>query len=304
MPDRLFLGLDAGGTKTECLAVQDGVESVYMGPGANVARLGIVEAARTLEALVRQALETHPDAEIAALCAGVAGAGRVADQDALTQHLSGVVGKDVPVLVVHDGIIALEAALSGSSGIMVIIGTGSVVLGKTTDGQTSRAGGWGHRLGDDGSGYKISVRGLRAVASAYDGGPPTVLTEIVAREYRIHDVDELIHRIYKMAWPFQELAPHVIQAASDGDAVSRHILASEAMKLVRQIVWVAKRDDLIYEKKLAFVGGLSNEAPYQAVLQQAVEELLPDWEIVMPAGRPVTGAIRLARELSKEQSGS
>ena len=53
-------------------------------------------------------------------------------------------------------------------GIYVLSGTGSVVVGRNVTGQVARAGGWGHLLGDHGSGYWIGLTGLRAAIRDYD----------------------------------------------------------------------------------------------------------------------------------------
>ena len=47
-------------------------------------------------------------------------------------------------------------------------GTGSVVVGRNAKGEVTRAGGWGHLLGDHGSGYWIGITGLRAAIREYD----------------------------------------------------------------------------------------------------------------------------------------
>ena len=64
------------------------------------------------------------------------------------------------------------------AGIIIIAGTGSIVLGRDAVGTEARAGGWGPLLADDGSGYAIGLAGLRAVFRARDGwGPSTALTQ-------------------------------------------------------------------------------------------------------------------------------
>ena len=48
---------------------------------------------------------------------------------------------------------------------VVIAGTGSIAVGVDADGRTARAGGWGHILGDEGSGYDLGHRGLNAATA-------------------------------------------------------------------------------------------------------------------------------------------
>ena len=47
-------------------------------------------------------------------------------------------------------------------GVGAISGTGSNVFGVGADGRAWRAGGWGHLLGDEGSGYWLGIESIRA----------------------------------------------------------------------------------------------------------------------------------------------
>jgi glucosamine kinase len=59
------------------------------------------------------------------------------------------------ILLCGDVEIALDAAFRGGTGILVIAGTGSNVVGRAEDGRMHRAGGWGPAVGDKGSGHWI-----------------------------------------------------------------------------------------------------------------------------------------------------
>ncbi|WP_443110729.1 BadF/BadG/BcrA/BcrD ATPase family protein [Caloramator sp. mosi_1] len=50
--------------------------------------------------------------------------------------------------------------MKGEDGIITISGTGSISVGKKEN-EIMRAGGWGHILGDEGSGYHISLKALK-----------------------------------------------------------------------------------------------------------------------------------------------
>lgn len=64
---------------------------------------------------------------------------------------------------------------SGASpppGILCVVGTGSSVRAVGPRGDVVQVGGWGQLLGDEGSGYRIGLDGLRAVMRASDGREP------------------------------------------------------------------------------------------------------------------------------------
>lgn len=297
MPRPLCIGLDVGGSKTELLASPSGNdERIHLtGPGANIQRIGIEASARTLADLIQRALRQHADQQLTSVCAGIAGAGRVSDQDALAHHLRQILDlSPAPhIQIVHDAQIALEAAFDAGSGLIVIVGTGSVVFARTQDGTLQRTGGWGYLLGDEGSGFALGQSGLRAVAHAIDGGPSTVLRDQVADRFGLDGRDELIHQVYQHDWPMQDVAPLVIEAALDGDPVARQIVAEQTDQLSHQVEWLIARCDDI-EPRMALMGGLIRETHYAEVLQQTLRERLPDWSIRTLDRRPVVGALRLA----------
>ena len=102
----LFVGLDAGGTKTAVVARAGGASHRFVGPGAHALRDGADGAAATLAALVGQAREAFGGAEIGGVGVGLAGAGRAREQEAVAEALRGRLG-GVRVAVTHDAAVAL-----------------------------------------------------------------------------------------------------------------------------------------------------------------------------------------------------
>jgi len=187
MPSDLpvFVGIDAGGSKTELLAALEQDDEILnlFGSSGNPARVGFEGSIYVLSELILQAMKRLDGRPIAAVCAGVAGAGRKREQQRIEDGIRAELGDRAPakIVITHDGDIALEAAFEGESGIMLISGTGSVSIARTANGEFLRAGGWGYLIGDEGSGYALGSMGLRAVAHAFDGGPATELVEAPVR---------------------------------------------------------------------------------------------------------------------------
>jgi glucosamine kinase len=302
----LAIGLDVGGTKTTLLArsKEDKSPLSISGDGANLQRVGLQAASTTLATLVAEAIGKYPAETDIAICAGVAGAGRSSDQESLSAGIRELLeanhpDRSVRVLVVHDAAIALEAAFEGKSGIIVIAGTGSVGFGRTVDGNVERVGGWGYILGDEGSGNAIGVRGLRAVCAAFDGGPETALSEMVAEKFDFSSLDNVIHAVYRDQWPVQDMAPVVLQAARSGDAEAIRILEEQADRLSEQVSWLANRRNDI-EQRIALIGGLSGADPYREILTSAIRTRLPGHDVKTEARPPVHGALSLAEKLGSK----
>lgn len=299
----LYIGLDAGGSTTELLGrvvprprgSPDAADLRLRGPGTNPNRVGPEKAAHHMADLVRQALQHRPAAHLASVYAGVAGAGSQAEQQDLSARLRQALGADAPpsVRVVHDALIALEAAFGAGSGLVVIAGTGSVVFARARDGSVRRGGGWGYAIGDEGSGYALGCAALRAIGHAFDGGPPTRLQALLAQAHGLATREAIIQRVYHTEWPLQEAARLVLQAAAEDDAVAQRIIEEQTTALAQQVAWLAQRGAPV-EPRLAPIGGLLNEAAYAEALRAALRRTLPDWAIHPTPDAPVTGALRLA----------
>ena len=299
--DRFFAGLDAGGSKTLLLAECEGCPERLnrRGPAANPQLVGVDQAAHTLASLVRETLESHRPVDHLSVCAGVAGAGREDEQEALTDRLRRVLSRDAEVVeveVVHDAAIALDAAFGSGSGIVIIAGTGSVVLARARDGTTRRVGGWGYILGDAGSGYAVGQAGLRAVAASFDGGADTSIRPRVAEEYNISEREALIQWVYQDELELQKVAPLVIEAAADGDPVASEILSSQTTELLRQVEWLLDQTNGI-APRIALLGGLLRNEHYAAVLMRTLRDRVPDWSVEVLRHEPVLVALRRARRL-------
>ena len=165
-----FLGVEGGATHSVCLLADESgkiVRRIEVGP-ANILLLSNAQFTRLLRE-IKHAFADCPSPD--AICLGLAGA-HGEEEFARIRSCAEKVWPKIPLHPTHD----LETALSSSESIkpsrkplpprvLVLSGTGSCFLGKTTDGKWSRFGGWGHVIGDKGSGYEIGLRALKAPRS-------------------------------------------------------------------------------------------------------------------------------------------
>ena len=300
MNHKLTIGIDAGGTRTR-LAARSPISETDIrleGPAANLLRAGADRAASVLAALIRKALPLRAGHELGAVCVGMAGAGTRRARKALRRRLGLLlpVLSNTPLKIAHDGVTALEGAFGGESGLLVIAGTGSVVYGRAGDGSILRAGGWGYLIGDEGSGHGLGVRGLRAVAQAFDEGKETVLSALLAERFGIGRGSDLLHRVYQEKWPVQHMAMLVLEASEKGDSEARHIVELEAEALTTQAARLVRRSAPV-EPRLALCGGLADSAHYADAFAAAMRQTLPGWTVCRPAADALEGALRMAGRL-------
>jgi N-acetylglucosamine kinase-like BadF-type ATPase len=129
-----------------------------------------------------------------------------------------------------------------------ISGTGSNVFGVGSGGDTWRAGGWGHLLGDEGSGYWLGVNSIRAALHDRDGtGPATALSDAVAEHFEARSVEAVAAMAYTKPLAKAEIASFAARAAAlanGGDAVARDLFSRGAEELGAQIAVVIRRTGL------------------------------------------------------------
>lgn len=291
------LGIDAGGTRTTCLLVDESgnVIGEARGAGANLQSAGELEVEKVLHDLVGRALGSHP--QPATICLGMAGVDRPGEAATIRQILERI-GHRAQVLVVNDALIALEAGIPGGAGTVVIGGTGSIAYGRDTHGRAARSGGWGHVLGDEGSGYWLGRLALRAVVRAADGrAGATAMTGPVLRHFGATRPQELVRHIYVAgARPsaIAALAKIVGAAAEAGDAVASELVSLGARELAMAAASVATRLGIEREPIVLSGGTLRGLDLLRTTLVADLARRLPGAEVRLLSAEPAYGAVRLA----------
>jgi N-acetylglucosamine kinase len=294
------LGIDAGGTKTVCL-LADATGLVLAegrGPGANLHAAGELAVEKVLHQVMEAALNGHtiiPDA----ICLGIAGVDRQDEADTITAIMRRI-GHRSRVLVVNDALIALVAGARDAPGIVIISGTGSIVYGRNANGEAARAGGWGHMIGDEGSGYWIGREALAAVMRASDGrGPATQLRDDVLAFFEIEDVSRLPRIVYDRDVPRKSVAalgPIIDRAAAQGDPVAVRILESAADELVAAARSVAARLEMRGDAfTFLLAGSVFRVVPWLGThLPGRLTEIAPRSTVQLLEEEPAVGAVWLA----------
>jgi N-acetylglucosamine kinase-like BadF-type ATPase len=73
------------------------------------------------------------------------------------------------IIICNDTRIGLAAESDSKNGIIIICGTGSNCFGINEEGKEAKVNGWYYILGDEGSGYEVGLKALKALMKAYDG---------------------------------------------------------------------------------------------------------------------------------------
>lgn len=233
---QVYIGLDGGGTGSRAqVALSDGRRgSVFTAGSANVFSDPDVALTQITGLLARCVAEAH-EIDAAArvddpvVVLGLAGA---SESGAAARVIDALPYARITVLGDID--IALRGAFQDRDGIVVAVGTGSV-LARQTAGRMQRAGGYGFLLGDEAGGAWIGREALRASLHAHDGfgqsGPTTAA--IWAKFGSVAGMISFVGGARPA--DFAALAPMVLDRDRAGCPVAGAIMAAGAAYLLRAI---------------------------------------------------------------------
>jgi N-acetylglucosamine kinase-like BadF-type ATPase len=296
-----ILGFDGGGSKTECALLDErgNFQSRGVSGPSNPLRIGIERAFAALRESAGTALslsKAQPQ-QVSAVCAGIAGAGR----PRVVKRFMGFLveqfrGADIHVTTDLD--VALEAAVGGGEGVVLIAGTGSAAYGRNAEGQTVRAGGHGPWIGDEGSAFDIGRRAVQAVARDRDAlGPVTILADTIPPALECNNWESLTEKIAEHPdQVFPRIFPLVLEAASADDTIAREILFRAALGLSRLSASVVRRLDLTGQSfRLARSGGVFGHSKLlDDTLDVFLRSVAPLANIGLLEEPPCVGAARMA----------
>ena len=301
-PTAVLLGIDAGASHSTVivgrpdltvLARAEGPASAMKPGGAAGSAAAIADTAR--RALVLAGLSLPADRAVV----GAAGAGRAQEQGELAAAVvdSGIASN---VTVLPDGEVALTSVFDDKPGIIVNAGTGSIAFARDPSGALHRCGGYGWQLGDEGGGYWLGRRALDFVARAQDGrGEGSTLLARLLSSLGLQRFDDLI-RWTATATPTQvaALAPHVLNAAREGEGVAQRAAVDAANELVGLAIALERHFPGATPINVGTAGGLLIPTSPVAVAFQAILATdMPRARLVTTRVDPALGALRLAAAL-------
>ncbi len=305
-----FLGVDAGGTKTEFVLGDDSRELARVRTGtikrmkadAATAEANVQTALREL-----QAATAIPIASITRCCIGTAGdtVPLVVNwlREAFARHVGG------ELVIVGDVKIALDSVFFGGRGVLVLAGTGSNVAGRSATGRIVTAGGWGPALADQGSGHFLGLEALRRGFLAIDQQRPTSLLNDAQAFWKLRSLAELIEFANTNPAPeFSRLAPLVIAAAEQGDVVAQEVAAQGGVDLAALAGLVIERIRSLEANAasafdvpaVALAGSiLERAAPVRNALIAELCKRYPGIEVRDAPADPPAGALWAARQTAR-----
>ena len=290
--DRLLIGVDGGGTKTEFLLFRENGQILkrLVLEGANPNVCGVERTLQILQTGIDQLLE--PGTWASGIFVGCAG------------FFSGNYGKQIktalqeryPRSLIECSSDIMNIIASGSDSqrcIAVICGTGSVICANEKR-TLHNLGGAGYLLDKQGSGFDIGRDVLQIALREQDGyGEKSLITPLVTEKLG-GSVRDRIREIYRQGNAFiASFAPIAFAAHAKGDPAAEKILREHAGYLAEMITAASR----LYRcgETVTLAGSIFTNNP---VFVRMVKENLPSGlRLEIPPYPPVFGACVLACEL-------
>ena len=299
-----IIGIDGGGTKTRLLMTDAAGNLIVESESgsSNINADGYDRVRQVLQELAASAVKKAGMAPSGciSLCMGAAGAGRIKEKDAIKEIFKDI-GFNCRLEVTDDVTTAFYGGLDGNVGVMVISGTGSICLGRNEKGEMCRCGGWGHIMGDEGSGYDIGRGILNSIMRGYDGREPqSSMTPMVLKFLNLGGPEDLIEYIYRSGAGKKEIAALSVFAdagCATGDAATVSIIEHSAQELHLAVVTVVSRLGFTGALEVCTGGGvLAGSEHLRESLIKLLSRSHPGVCVIPMRKDAVWGAVNIARE--------
>ncbi len=304
--DKLFLGIDAGGTKTVALIANSAGVVVGAGrSGASNIYTSVRSAFAALDSAVSAALTTaginlH---QVTATCLSATGADWSEDFALLERGLTERGHRCFRV--VNDAMGALRAGSMCGTGVVVVCGTAAGIGAKSALGLEWHSSFWQEPEGAE----QLGNLALRAVyRSELELDPPTSLSARLLEHHGLNNVEALLHaytaRDERHKRNVGQLAKILLDEAAAGDATARRIALDHGAALGDYAITAARKVGLLTDPRAEFAlvtaGGVMRHPSRlmaQALLAR-MQQVAPGARLVQCPLEPVAGAVLLAFEQS------
>ncbi len=279
---KCYIGIDGGGTKSFLRAVDECgnilVEST--GESTNICSNSTDIVYENLQSLWKDTLAAYGrKLEPIGLCLGSAGMSKHGSFPFFMNSLRMIFSCE-KIRVISD--IELTLGLPDQINVVSITsGTGSVCIARNKYGKLFRGGGYGHILGDEGSGYSIGIAAIKHVLRAYDLLLDDNFTKEIFNNSIFHNITDILEYVYSNQFNKKNIASLskiVSELALQGDNTSKVILNNAIDHLVDLVERVCNASGLKNEPfMLSLWGGILNNCTY--VSESLVKKLYEKYQI-------------------------
>lgn len=301
----LYLGVDGGGTKTAFVLIngKGKILAYNIKPTCHYKQSSL----KNFENVIRQGIKDICNEakisieEINYVFLGIPGFGETKKDIPLLLSIIKEILNDVPFTCDNDAVAAWAGSLACKAGINMVAGTGTIAFGMDKEGHSTRAGGWGHFCGDEGSAYWIGKKAIEIFSKESDGRlNKTPLYNILREELDIeNDFDLIDIVITKLSMKRDEIAKFskiIYKAALENDIEAIKVFEEAAFEHYLTIKSVINQLNLQNEEILiSYSGGVFNADSFVLEPLKKYLEEHGKVKLMKPILQPITGAALYAK---------
>ena len=304
---KYVIGVDGGGTKT--IAVLTDLNGKILTQAktgsSNILKTNIELAINNIVKTLNQVSQKYSKEKIVFIYIALAGGlerdekkkKEIKKQLLEKQELSWVYSENF--LIESDLKAAFRAGTEQNQGVLLIAGTGSIVVGWNKN-KEAIVGGWDYLLGDQGSGFWIGQKALRQTCSYVDGlSPKALLDEVILKKLKIKTEADLMRKIYhsEAIKTIASVSFLVNLAAEKGDKTAKQILIEAANELAIRVNLIIQKLNFRDKKfPLILAGSVFRSKIVLTQVKKEIKKFAPQTDFILLKQKPVIGAIKLAIE--------
>ena len=293
---KYYLGIDGGGTRTTA-AVSDESGKLILkkaGKTINFYSVGMETARNNLDSLIKEICQELGCDGFEGVFVGCSALDDKADEATLTALCGSINAKAIEMN--SDLYIALRSMGDIECPCVAICGTGSMATGIDKDGNTVVSGGWGHIIGDEGSGYAIALNALKLCCELCDKEESSPLLDAAESYFAVSDFRKAIDIIYSPETTKDKLAGFAsdVGKLAQTDDTAKDIVISEAKAFAKTVLILLNKVGCC--SALGLYGGIFvHNSLFTETFKNGIRAVYPDLDIKLLTVPPEESALELAR---------
>ncbi len=295
---KYYLGIDGGGTRTTAAVSDENGKLILKKEGKtiNFYSVGMETAKNNLDSLIGEICNELDCNSFEGVFIGCSALDAKADDATLKALCGNINAKEIEMN--SDLYIALKSMGDAECPCVAICGTGSMATGIDKYGNTVVSGGWGHIIGDEGSGYAIAVNALKSCCEMCDKGESSPLLKAAESYFGVSDFRKAIDIIYSEETTKDKIAGFAsdIGKLTLTDSIAKDIVISEAKAFAKTVLILLSKIGTC--SALGLYGGIFvHNTLFTENFTNDIKAVYSDLDIKTLTVPPEESALELARKL-------
>lgn len=271
-----LIGIESGGTKSELIAYDLDCNQIYSSVGGyGNPSVNLDTTLANVGCLIDKCIKELKNCKCIFIAIGMSGVEAGNYKDVIKNHIYNTYSIDNVIL--NDAEMTAKAYFGNEDGIIAIAGTGaSVYVQKQNVGKI--IGGWGHILGDKGSGYHTVIEAFKRITILIDNDmffdhlSIKLLKEIDASNAA--DIKGFIYGNQKNK--IASLFPIIVEFSEQGDKIAIELLQNAGKYLAEATISASKKFGVDWKIVIGLKGGLFHNSEivlssYESVVKEHIK---------------------------------